>query len=52
VEDDKPSKKSRSNVPPPEIDDEEFAKLQEKLFGEKATPSAPQGRKGKGKRAK
>lgn len=56
VEDDKPSKKSRSNVPPaPEIDDEEFAKLQEKLFGDKASqasPSAPQGRKGKGKRAK
>ena len=53
VEDDKPAKKSRSNVPPaPEIDDEEFVKLQEKLFGDKATPSAPQGRKGKGKRAK
>ena len=53
VEDDKHSKKSRSNVPPaPEIDDEEFAKLQEKLFGDKATPSVPEGRKGKGKRAK
>ena len=53
VEDDRPSKKPRSNVPPaPEIDDEEFAKLQEKLFGDKATPSAPEGRKGKGKRAK
>jgi len=54
VEDDKASKKkSRSNVlPAPEIDDEEFAKLQEKLFGDKATPSAPEGRKGKGKRAK
>jgi DnaJ family protein C protein 9 len=53
VEDDKPSrKKSRSNVPPaPEIDEEEFAKLQEKLFGDKATP-ASEGRKGKGKRAK
>ena len=50
VEDDKPPKKSRSNVPPaPEIDDEEFAKLQEKLFGDKVTPSAPEGRKGKGK---
>jgi DnaJ family protein C protein 9 len=53
VEDDKPSKKPHSNVPPaPEIDDEEFAKLQEKLFGGKATPSVPEGRKGKGKRAK
>ena len=53
VEDNKLSKKSRSNIPPaPEIDDEEFAKLQEKLFGDKATPSAPEGRKGKGKRAK
>ena len=53
-EDDKPSrKKSRSNIPPaPEIDDEEFAKLQEKLFGDKATPSVPEGRKSKGKRAK
>ena len=47
------SKKPRSNVAPtPEIDDEEFAKLQEKLFGDKATPSAPGVRKGKGKRAK
>jgi len=47
------SKKSRSNVPPaPEIDDEEFAKLQEKLFGDKATPSVPEGRKGKGKKRK
>ena len=53
AEDDKPSKKPRSNVPPaPEIDDEEFAKLQEKLFGDKATPSAPEVRKGKGKRSK
>ena len=54
VEDDKPSrKKSRSNVPPaPEIDDEEFTKLQEKLFGDKATTSASEGRKGKGKRTK
>ena len=53
-EDDKSSnKKSRSNVPPaPEIDDEEFAKLQEKLFGDKATSSTSEGRKGKGKRAK
>ena len=52
--DDKSSKKkSRLNVPPaPEIDDEEFAKLQEKLFRDKATPSAPESRKGKGKRAK
>ena len=53
VGDDKSPKKSRSNAPPaPEIDEEEFAKLQEKLFGDKATPSAPGGRKGKGKRAK
>jgi len=52
-DDKSPKKKSRSNVPPaPEIDDEEFAKLQEKLFGDKATPSAPESRKGKGKRAK
>ncbi|KAF8798012.1 DnaJ-domain-containing protein [Phlegmacium glaucopus] len=53
AEDKSSKKKSRSNVPPaPEIDDEEFAKLQEKLFGDKVTPSAPEGRKGKGKRAK
>ena len=51
-EDKSPKKKSRLNPPPPEIDDEEFAKLQEKLFGDKATTSVPQGRKGKGKRAK
>ena len=54
VEDDRPSKKSHSNIPPaPEIDDEGFTKLQEKLFGDnKARPSASEGRKGKGKRTK
>jgi DnaJ family protein C protein 9 len=31
-----PKKKSRSNIPPPpELDDAEFAKLQQKLFGDK-----------------
>ena len=52
VEDGKFSeKKSRSNVPP-EIDDEEFANLQEKLFGDKTATSSSKGRKGKGKRMK
>lgn len=51
-----PKKKSRPNVPPPpEIDDAEFAKLQEKLFGDKdkakASSSSPK-RKGKGRKAK
>lgn len=47
------SKKSRAAVPP-EIDDEEFAKLQEKLFGDKAKSSTAdtKPRKGKAKRTK
>ena len=38
VEEASPKKKSRPA--PPEIDDEEFEKLQQKLFGEKAKPAA------------
>lgn len=35
--DESPKKKSRSNIPPPppELDDAEFAKIQQKLFGDK-----------------
>lgn len=41
VEEEMPSKKkSRADPPPPEIDDAEFAKLQEKLFGDKAKASS------------
>ncbi|KAF8163289.1 hypothetical protein B0H34DRAFT_650300 [Crassisporium funariophilum] len=51
-----PRKKTRSKVPPPpEIDDEEFAKLQDKLFGDKAKSTAATtsaGQKGKGRKAK
>ncbi|KAH9484290.1 putative J domain-containing protein [Psilocybe cubensis] len=55
-DDDSPKKKSRSNVPPPqEIDDAEFARLQDKLFGDKdkakASSSSPK-KKGKGRKAK
>lgn len=35
-----PNKKSRKNLPPPEIDDEEFAKIQDRLFGDKVKPSS------------
>jgi len=45
-----PRKKRRSNAPsPPEIDDEEFAKIQKQLFGDK---SSPERKKGKGRKAK
>ncbi|KAJ3517149.1 hypothetical protein NLJ89_g681 [Agrocybe chaxingu] len=50
-----PQKKSRSNVPvPPKIDDEEFAKLQEKLFGgkNKASSDSSGKKKAKGQQAK
>jgi len=54
-----PQKKSRRGAPPtPEIDDEEFEKLQEKLFGDKAKASNPadatgsKTKKGKGRKAK
>ncbi|KAF7338309.1 DnaJ-domain-containing protein [Mycena venus] len=48
--DESPRKKQRGVPPPPEIDDAEFEKLQQKLFGNKAQTSAdsnPKGRKGK-----
>ncbi|KAL0946914.1 hypothetical protein HGRIS_013075 [Hohenbuehelia grisea] len=51
VNDDTPAKKSKTA--PPDIDDEEFAKLQEKLFGDKSSGDAggkktrAKGRKGK-----
>ena len=58
-----PRKKARKGVPPPpEIDDEEFEKLQQKLFGDKskptskseaAAPSTTKGKRGaKGRKAK
>ncbi|KJA27179.1 hypothetical protein HYPSUDRAFT_63443 [Hypholoma sublateritium FD-334 SS-4] len=41
VEEEMPSKKkSRADPPPPEIDDAEFAKLQEKLFGDQSKASS------------
>lgn len=42
-----PRKKSRSNIPPPpDLNDAEFAKLQQKLFGDKTSSgSAPEKRK-------
>ncbi|KAJ7685172.1 hypothetical protein DFH06DRAFT_1028594 [Mycena polygramma] len=43
-------KKKQRGVPPPDIDDAEFEKLQQKLFGDRAQTSAvanPKGRKGK-----
>ncbi|CAA7271712.1 unnamed protein product [Cyclocybe aegerita] len=54
-EEDSPKKKSRSNVPaPPEIDEEEFVKLQEKLFGDKNKASSDSSgkKKAKGRKAK
>lgn len=51
-EDEEVLKKSKREFDPPEINDEEFEKLQQKLFGDKAKSSkAPAGR-GKGKKAK
>lgn len=57
-----PKKKARKGVaPPPEIDDEEFEKLQEKLFPAKSKPesrsktdvtSSPKTRSSKGKKAR
>ncbi|KAF7363432.1 DnaJ-domain-containing protein [Mycena sanguinolenta] len=44
--DESPRKKQRGVPPPPEIDDAEFEKLQQKLFGDKAG-SNTKGRKGK-----
>lgn len=47
------TKRSRSDVPPPpEIDDEEFEKLQKKLFGNKDTPAAGQQKKTRSRKAK
>lgn len=45
--DESPRKKLRSNIPPPpDLDDAEFTKLQQKLFGDKASSrSAPEKRK-------
>lgn len=49
-EEESPRKKVRSNAPPPpEIDDEEFAKIQKRLFGDKPSPER---KKGKGRKAK
>jgi DnaJ homolog subfamily C member 9 len=48
-------KKSKRGQAPPEIDDEEFEKLQQKLFGDKAKSSvapAPKGKAGRGRKAK
>lgn len=48
-------KKSRVDPPPPEIDDAEFAKLQEKLFGDKSKASSNKSstdKKASGRKAK
>ena len=45
-------KKSKRGPVPPEIDDEEFEKLQQKLFGEKAKSSEATASKGKAGRRK
>jgi len=54
VEEVSTSKKAKKDVPPPEIDDEEFAKLQQKLFGGKGKEasdiSGPKVKKAKPKR--
>ncbi|KAJ6502563.1 hypothetical protein C8R45DRAFT_896111 [Mycena sanguinolenta] len=51
--DESPKKKQRGVPPPPDIDDAEFEKLQQKLFGDKAQASAGSNTKGrKGKKAK
>jgi DnaJ family protein C protein 9 len=48
-----PKKRQRGVPPPPEIDDEEFKKLQEKLFGNTAQTSGGSNSKGrKGRKAK
>lgn len=41
AEDSSKKKKSKHSSAPPEIDDEEFEKLQQKLFGDKAKSAAP-----------
>lgn len=51
-EDDEIPKKSKRRLDPPEIDDEEFEKLQQKLFGEKAKPSKVPVARGQGRKAK
>lgn len=51
--DESPKKRSKKVAPPPDIDDSEFEKLQQKLFGDKAKASEGSGtKKGKGRRAK
>ncbi|KAJ3856021.1 DnaJ domain-containing protein [Lentinula lateritia] len=49
-----PKKRSKKAAPlPPDIDDAEFEKLQQKLFGDKAKDSSQSGgKKGKGRKAK
>ncbi|THU89509.1 DnaJ-domain-containing protein [Dendrothele bispora CBS 962.96] len=50
-DDELPSKRSRKAAPP-DIDDAEFEKLQQKLFSDKAKSSGGTASKGKGKKAK
>lgn len=53
-DDDSQHKKSKGGPAPPEIDDEEFEKLQHKLFGDKAKSGAPasSGKAGRSRKAK
>lgn len=52
-EEEVPKKKTRSTPTPPDIDDEEFAKLQEKLFNNsKPSEGASTKKKGSGRKAK
>ncbi|KIM49132.1 hypothetical protein M413DRAFT_438296 [Hebeloma cylindrosporum] len=46
------NKKQRAVPPPPDIDDEEFAKLQEQLFGGASKTPQPPAKKAKGRKAK
>ncbi|KAJ7709919.1 hypothetical protein B0H17DRAFT_915361 [Mycena rosella] len=50
--DDSPKKKQRGVPPPPDIDDAEFEKLQQKLFGNNAQSSGSDSKGRKGRKAK
>ncbi|KAJ6596879.1 hypothetical protein DFH09DRAFT_1133004 [Mycena vulgaris] len=50
--DESPKKKQRGVPPPPDIDDAEFEKLQQKLFGNKEQTSAGDSKGRKGRKAK
>jgi len=52
-EDESPNKKTRLNIPPPpELDDEEFARIQRELFADKGSSATKTGKKGNRRKAK